>query len=493
MTPGKPHEPRRGGTRHGRAAAVVGIAGLLLFGYLSLFRHALVDDAFITLRYVKTLSESGTWGFYPHHVTNTATSPLNVVLLSIINVLSRSEIDAALWLTLGTLVLLAVALGGLSKALRLPSFGVLAFTALVFNPLLMSTLGLESILFTTLFVVAWCCFVMERWKTMAVACGLLTLTRPEGSLLLLVVLPFLPSWTVVGRVVLAHVLSITPWCLFAWFHLGSLLPDTFFLKVGAGWDTLMFRDGPWLYAGSYPLPAALALAFSPLALLAILQPVRALGPSVKIVGAFGAIHAVAYSRLHVPPHHWYYGPEVSVIILLGALAASTLYHRAGSVQAARWARAVMVVALLTPPSGMALLMARQGWVLTEAPIHTNWASPEQYRTVAGWLSRHHPGATIRLWGEVGSVAYYCDCYLLDRFGDRSWMTRRVAHERRRGGLASLLYRANFLFYRPPAAYPPRTHRLHMRMTPPRASESPLMSWTISSQWVRAGFITFSLE
>src|SRR5262249_34337045 len=86
------------------------LLAVVLFFYLSLFRDALIDDAFITLRYVKTLVTDGTWGFFPGYVSNTATSPLNVLLLSGVSMVTRSPVDAVIWLTLIELLVLALLL-----------------------------------------------------------------------------------------------------------------------------------------------------------------------------------------------------------------------------------------------------------------------------------------------------------------------------------------------------------------------------------------------
>src|SRR5882724_10398342 len=58
--------------------AALGAIGI----YLSLFRHALIDDAYITLQWARTLADSGTWGFYPGLTANSQTSPLNALLLA---------------------------------------------------------------------------------------------------------------------------------------------------------------------------------------------------------------------------------------------------------------------------------------------------------------------------------------------------------------------------------------------------------------------------
>jgi hypothetical protein len=60
-----------------------------------------------------------------------------------------------------------------------------------------------------------------------------------------------------------------------------------------------------------------------------------------------------------------------------------------------------------------VFLAARPW--TVLPISTNWASAAQYAALA---ARAPSGATVDAFGEVGTVAYFCDCTVVDRFSDR---------------------------------------------------------------------------
>ena len=185
--------------------------GLFLYVYLSLFKNALIDDAFITLRYAKTLFISGTWGFFPGVVGNSATSPLNVLLLTFISLVTGPTVEAALWLYLICLLCMAFLLRRLSVRITGSEiYGWLAVFAFVFNPLLISTIGLESILFTMLFVWALYSFQFQKWNKLAIALGLLTLTRPEGILFFLIFFLFLRQF-LIKLFVICPVTCFTHW------------------------------------------------------------------------------------------------------------------------------------------------------------------------------------------------------------------------------------------------------------------------------------------
>src|SRR5215210_951695 len=164
--------------------APLAIAAAPIWLYFQLFREALIDDTFITLQYARTLRDHGIWGFYPWEVTNTATSPLNVLLTSAISLSVPDLVQATLALaTLEALALLGFLLLLSQHITRGYAFGAFSFLAIVGNPLLLSTIGLEPLLYTTLLVACIYAFLIQHYTSLAVLLALLTLTRPDGVLL----------------------------------------------------------------------------------------------------------------------------------------------------------------------------------------------------------------------------------------------------------------------------------------------------------------------
>ncbi len=464
---------------------------LTVFAYLLLFRDALIDDAFLTLRYVETLYESGTWGFYAHYPSNTATSPLNVLLLTAFTFITRAPLESVLWLTLIQMIVLAWLLREIATLLGLPLWSWLVFVAFSANPLLMSTLGLESILFTTLFVAAIYFYLKKRFDALALTCALLTLTRAEGILVLLVFLFLLPSLRARIRALVLFALLLAPWYLFSWIRLGSFLPDTFIYKTRQSWGTISFWNGMMLYARRFPLEIFLTFFFLPFAALAWLRPVRHYRSLVLVlVGATG-LHFLGYTLLRVPPYHWYYVPEVVGILLLGALTLAAMRQNAHTRFERMLWTILVALAFLIPLGGILVLIARGGVPLREAFIHTNWATPAQYRAAAEWVSQNQRGATIRMEGEVGTLAYFCDCQLLDPFGERAWFTEFV--ERQRAGTDPLhrIWQVNFFWYKPQPYFPDAHFVLRGYNGVETVTDPYLTAWRISSKWVRHGWLTFS--
>lgn len=471
------------------------VFGGLVFLYLNLFRNALIDDAFITLRFVKTLLSSGTWGFFPGTVANSATSPLNILLLAGVSLFVGPTLHAAVWLYLIALLGTAILLVQLSLRLTGSQLhGWLATFALVFNPLLISTMGLESILFGAFLVLAIYCFHTQRWILLGGALGLLTLCRPEGALFFLVFLLFIPDHRARLRAAMTYGLSIAPWYLFSWLFLGSLVPDTFFIKTEQeGWYQWDFFNGiPSLYYYVYTAGTMLSFVFLPLFGLLFHKRIKENSVLVLIWMA-GLIHFVGYSALRVPPFHWYYAPQVITIILFGSLALGVLYQSSR----AAWQRSIWgtltAMYFFIPLAGMALLLTRDSFMVREMPIHSNWGTHEQYREIGLWLNERHGTGTIRLVaGEIGTLAYYCDCRLLDRFSDRRWLQDQIKDRVSHPGIVTTLWRINFAFYSPPE-FPPDDYVLRAYFAEPVPDVEAIMKWRTSTTWIEDGYLLLSRE
>ena len=474
------------------AAWVVVLAGLL--AYASVFRQTYIDDAFITFQYARNLAEHLSWGFFPDRPSNTATSPLNVVLLAAFDrALPGSTVDAAAWLNAATWGLTLAALLRISRRLLGgPHFALLAFVGLVTNPLLISGIGLEGYLYALLMVAAAALFLERRWWWLGLALGLLTLTRPDGLLLCGLLLLVLPGGLAArGKVALAFGLAVAPWFLYSWVALGSIVPDTLVIKLEqTAWGPTTFLDGFSLYRQRFPLPTAASLwpaALAPFAVVPLWRAGREARSAFAALVAYAAIHYAVYGALAVPPYHWYYTHQVVPLVLVGALGAAYLLQ--GMARSAdrvdRWA-AVATTAL--PAAAMVYLGYGLGWPPRQAPIHSNWAAPGEYRSVGLWLHDNiEPGAILELRGEIGTLAYYSGRYLIDEFTDRNRANATIAElEAGQPRPMSLLLRANGAWRDDEPPFPPPTYLLDVvsgeALNAPSGPDV-VAAWDVSSRWL----------
>ena len=479
-----PDETARPRWRAGVAPLGVALVGAAWFG---LFRDAMVDDAFIQLRYAETLATTGRWGFYPEQTGNMATSPLNVLLLGGIRALTGLQVGAvvvvaALALTTAFLGLRAVAAAA-GMGAWLPWIGT---AALASNPLLCSTVGMESLTFAALTTVVLACAVRRRPVLLGATLGLLFLARPDGVLLGVVLLGTLRLRLRETLLCAAAFAAVSlPWVLVSWTLLGSAVPDTLFLKCAQRWGdgSLRFLNGPAAYLRGFPAAALLSLAFLPFAPAAF-RGAQALRRPAAALAVFAVLHYAAYSRLGVPPYHWYYAPEVACAAILGAIGAAWLIEGApvsppvpGAGQPWTASRGIAAgTAAVVLIAGFAVSFPRTG-AAADPPIRPNWASVSRYREIAAEVEDLvGPGAVVSVHGEISTLAWHCrSARFLDEFSDRSLPIHQWYVHDAEGDPAGLaLRRLNFLWWSPPQPWPRPAWTLRIVHGPSDPATDPLL-------------------
>ncbi len=489
-----------------RPAVVAGAVVVFFLGVVALaavFKDSYVDDAYIQLQYVETLVEHHTWGLWPGRLSNTATSPLNVVVTALFSVPFSSASDAVVWITCFELTVMFVLLLEVSKRLFASRFfGGACFVALVTNPLLLSTIGLEGTLFVLLAIASIWFFVSENQPALAASLAALTLARPDGFLLFVAFLVFLPVRRTArdrfgllqrGAFALVYAAVQAPWYVFSWTVLGSAVPDTLLIKVGQRWPQgNTFVDGLALYWRTFPFATFVTFAFLPLGLLLIGERRRQVKAVAAIVGAYGLLHYLAYSAAKVPPYHWYYLHQMLAAVVVGSLGVASL---AGRLSAAnpRLARLASAAVLVLPVLGLLHMVATNGVPFREPPMHSNWATPSRYRQVGLWLRDHlPPSSVVQMDGEIGTLAFYSKRNLVNDFSDMGIATQLMASRARQAEASSPLVGRLLRFnmrHRPQAGPAPRrTHVL--RHVPFGPDERPpgrvVMSWVTSTAWAPRG-------
>ena len=464
--------PVHGPARHRRAvpptavaAAVGALVGACVFAVVG---RAMVDDAYITLAYARTLGLYGEWGVYPGVPANTATSPLNVLVLGGVTAIVRDAVTAAGVLLTVTYALLAACLTRIGVRIGVPAWRAPAagLVLLGTSPLLLSTVGLESALGLALVS-----FLAERVSARApwaagVLAGLLVLTRPDlGAVGLVAVVACGRAW---WRAALGATAVALPWLAWAWWALGSAIPDTLLVKSGSHWGPWTYANGVGLWWEKFPLATAVIVLPVLAGLLAL--PYWLARPDLRRPGAVLGVGAVAHAGvmvlLDVPPFHWYYAPAAGGLTLLAALTCARV----------RWpvAAAVPVVALAAVAAGA---------VVTSGvpPLTSNWATAAQYERIADQLPR---GSTIESPGEVGTLAYYCRCRVLDGLADRGSIAAAIRVKADAAtGLGGALLRLNYLHLEPVRPVP-RDMRMvttvvHGGPAPMETAWGPARTWALA--------------
>ena len=479
----------------GGAAVVAALCFLLV-------RASLIDDAYITLSYARNLAEEFHWGLTPFRTANSATSPLNVLVLGLAAFVVRDPVWGLGVVFVVLTALQALGLARLARRLDLSRGAAVAATALLLlSPLFLAIVGMEMTLALTLAVWATVAAAEHRPVLFGALAAALVLTRVDLAVIPLVLL--LSSRGLLRRthVVLGTALLVAaPWYVFSWVALGALVPDTLVIKtVSTGaWGPWDFANGWQLYLERYPAATVLAALPALAGLLALLvwPFVRrsprwvGLGPVVAL-GAGGVLHAVAYSLLAPPPFHWYYAPSVGALTVTAAFLGAAAAGRRTAASATSPAPARRrPVALLAAGGAAALLLVdaafavQRGLPWEMTPITTNWATAEQYLAMGEDLHAEIGDDVVRSPGEIGTLAYACRCDIVDPFSDRGTLLPQIDQRQEEAGtVMRLLLRLNFAnLDRPPAAEPDRALVYEQ--------DRPDGDWPVSSTWRGTG--SFSL-
>lgn len=473
--------------------------GFLLFGalwaYVRLFRETLVDDAFITLRYSAMLAGRGEWGFLPDRISNTATSPLSVIVHAIASFVTPTMVDAVVLLAaLEFLALLFLLLRISRRLFEHTWFGWLAFVTLATNCLLVSTFGLEGTLVVLLIVWSIDRYVAEDWTWLAVACGLAVLARPDAGLLVFIyAVDLVRRRAFRWKTAVVFALTMAPWFLYSWIHIGSLVPDTLQIKIGqSGWGrNLTLFNGVGYYFGRYPLETVGTFALVPFVLAAWWSARPNVKAVATIVGAYALLHSGAYSAMKVPPYHWYYVNEVVCIAIAGALGATNLVH-AALFRARGARRALFYLTTAVPAIPLVVSMGNLGLPLREAPIHTNWGTLATYRQVGEWIRANVPAdAAIFEYSEIGTVGFYADRLIVNEFSDSNRTFGAIVERYPTlPRLAQLVIDANFYWRELQPALPDPKFALAHYSLPndevEKVKDRIVMSWDTSTRWVPRG-------
>lgn len=291
-------------------------------------------------------------------------------------------------------ILLVIVLGATGLALaviatrlgRSPWLAAIAVSLVVVNPLLISTIGLETYLGIALIAVLGAAVLAQRPVAIGVVCGLLLLTRADLAAFavaaLIGVITSSPAGTrlrLLVRIIGVAGMVALPWFAASWWWLGSAIPDTLLFKMSETWTEKSFAGGLWYYEVGFPGTVALSVLPAVAGLIVVTmsrrrgaRPWRGKAGALAIAWGLGAVlHIGVYALLQPPPYHWYYGPAIGALTMLAVVGVAGLSR---SVQWTGSAAGALVIVAAT------VFLAMRPWIVM--PISSNWASPAEYAALA---------------------------------------------------------------------------------------------------------------
>jgi hypothetical protein len=393
-----------------------------------LFRYPLVtDDPYITYRYALNLVNGAGFVFNPGERVLSTTTPLYAFVLAFLGLVYREIPALGYWLSVVSYGVAAGLLYTAARAVNLRGGGISAGVLILLSPALIATFGLETGFYLMLGIAALRAYADRRVSLAFAFAALLTLTRNDGVVLVLILsLHYLytrltPPRDAAGlgegasrtadrirtalfdvsflRPFLIYLAIMLPYLVFCALYFGSPFPFTLAAKVAQAqsglWDPFATGFVKWLAANGWWLAAQFGFA-----LVGTVWALRARA-IMLLAGAWGVAHFVAYSLLGVAFYPWY------VASLFPALC---LFAGVGMELCARWAAARLgarnvarVVLLVVLTGGAAVLELRAA---VDAGMLRPSPKVEAYERAARWVAENtDPSAEVDAL-EVGVIGYF---------------------------------------------------------------------------------------
>lgn len=217
--------------------AILTLGLMLRILWISITGYA-EEDAFITFRLARNLSQGLGFTFNPGERVYGTTTPLFTLIMTPLIAIFKNPLPSA-WIvdllaTLGTLHFTACALkrSNLSRAQRFFPLFLLAITPKLWY---LDTLSMETPLVLFFMSLSWAAYKEEHWHLAGIALGLLLWVRVDTVLWLLVfgLAIFLRDRRTGLLVAGMATLTYLPWLIFAWVYFGSPIPLTITAKYWA--------------------------------------------------------------------------------------------------------------------------------------------------------------------------------------------------------------------------------------------------------------------
>jgi hypothetical protein len=418
-------------------AAMIGVAVYLGWARVTGVWGFALDDAWIHQTYARNLAAAGQFEFVPGQPSSGSTSGTWTLLIAL-GYLAR--VDFKWWTyALGIICLAMTALGVWALTLLLFSdrpraalaAGILC--ALEWHLIWSAVSGMETVLFTALSLWLMVQINLQKFKTqnqgddllIGIWCGVLVLTRPEGLLLVgLVLLTQLALrgwtrraawiglvWTVIGLAI-----PMVPWMVFNGLTSGTPLPNTFYAKQREYAELLAVISFPQRFARVFAQPfigtQVLLLPGLVTAVLPLMRRIRKPDTWPRLVPLVWAIAHLATYALRLPviyQHGRYEIPVIPVLIVFGMGGTAALLRLSDT---RIWARVLSRAAAL---SVAITLLAFVGGGARAYATDVSIIEGEMV-SVARWLNTNAAPGDLIAAHDIGAVGYFTRRPLLDLAG-----------------------------------------------------------------------------
>jgi hypothetical protein len=386
-----------------------------------------VDDAYIYLQTARNVLLGQGWGFNPGEIVNACSSVLYILLqLTVAMILSPllplELSDLLLWqMTALQILCLALVATIIWQALDyLESIPRWTLTVvLAFHPIFLFASGMESALFVLMLVLSIALYLEQRWLLAGIALAGLTLTRPEGGLLVPILLlcappPDLRAWRLGLLGFLAPVLA---WLVFSGWYFGALIPNSTLVKLQQAGT---FSDAEGFFARFFRFTWSLPLTIG-LALLGVGRGVslaRSARWFLPLLVIYGLVQGLAYGLAGARGgYFWYFVPAYLALTVLVYWGIEFLARKmAGYLLSPQR----IVELRVRPVAGLGLILIAVSLVTSLGAIQPmpryEYRNAREYLEISDWLQRNTPEHARVASLEIGYLGYHSRRYVVDPLG-----------------------------------------------------------------------------
>lgn len=414
-------------TRYGERLFLVGLALLGLWQTMR-FYDSTYDDVFLAYRYAQNLVAGRGFVFNPGENFLGTPAPLFVLLLALakktLGFLDMVQIGGLISGTSLTLCALFIYLLARQFSQRL--VGVVAAFFVLFNPLIVMTLGGETPIYLMLASAAFYSYFRERFLLTGFLLALAVMNRGEAVVLVATLLGYdllmrrkIP-WGAIG----IFLVTLAPWLIFSFAFFGSPLTHSLGAKMAqrhAGLPPFAPRAIFWVRDVVFQNDRLMVAFVPPIALGALGCLWRARGWLPFF--AWIAAQTAGYLVLDLPFYHWYIAHlGLGLAVLLGLGVAVPLWLKplegkrakiAGIESGVRLARG-LGIALMS----LSLILSASVVVEAVEAYDRGLPNPSNYIYVktGKWLAEHTPPTASVAYLEIGQIGYYSNRKIIDVLG-----------------------------------------------------------------------------
>lgn len=417
-------------TRYGERLFLVGLA-LLGLWQTARFYDSTYDDVFLAYRYAQNLVAGCGFVFNPSENFLATPAPLFVFLLAVAKkILGFLDIVQIGGLISGTsLTLCALFIYLLARRFGQRLVGVVAAFFVLFNPLIVMTLGGETPIYLMLASAAFYSYFRERFLLTGFILALAVMNRGEAVVLVAMLFGYdlltrrkIP-WGAIG----IFLVTLAPWLIFSFLFFGSPLTHSLGAKIAqrrAGLPPFIPRAIFWVREVVFQNNRLIVAFVPPIALgaLGCLWKARKWLPFFAWIAA----QTAGYLVLDLPFYHWYIAHiGLGLAVLAGLGVAVPLWLKPFEVNRAK------IAGILDSSSGVrlargigialvSLCLILSASVVVQAVEAYNRGQPNPsnyiYAKTGKWLAEHTPPTASVAYLEIGQIGYYSNRKIMDVLG-----------------------------------------------------------------------------